>query len=99
MDDIEKCDLQTGPRPSISRVAFATKNNEFLTVPFRHQSYPRVSQLESLAQCEDAEWMKRKGVRTYYPPGTVCYRDPSRGKSCGMIITRFTYFNPPSLLC
>ena len=44
----------------------------------RHQSYPRVSQLESLSKCQDAEWMRRVGVNTYYPPGTVCYRDPSQ---------------------
>ena len=24
--------------------------------------------------------MRRVGVNTYYPPGTVCYRDPSQGK-------------------
>ena len=37
--------------------------------------------MESQARCQDADWMREAGVNTYYPPGTVCYRDPSQGVS------------------
>ena len=46
--------------------------------PFRANTYPRVSQLEALDKCEDAQWMKEKEVNTFYPHGVVCYRDPSQ---------------------
>ena len=29
-----------------------------------------------MGKCEDPQWM---GSDTYYPKGTVCYRDPSAG--------------------
>ena len=29
--------------------------------------------------CQDPEYQRQKGVRTYFPPGTVCYSDPSEG--------------------
>ena len=34
---------------------------------------PRDTQMEEM-QCKDPAWM---GSNSYYPPGTVCYRDPS----------------------
>ena len=34
------------------------------------------SPLAAMGKCEDPEWM---GSDTYYPKGTVCYRDPSAG--------------------
>ena len=41
--------------------------------------FPRVSNLEVQAQCQDPQYMRDKGVNTYYPQGTVCYADPSQG--------------------
>ena len=35
--------------------------------------YPRQVQMEEV-ECKDPAWMNSS---TYYPPGTVCYRDPS----------------------
>ena len=49
------------------RIKQYTKNN----------LYPRQVEMEEVP-CMDPEWMKSD---TYYPPGTVCYRDPSLG-SC-----------------
>merc|ERR1711971_1172176 len=43
--------------------------------------YPRVSNLEVQAQCQDPQYMRDRGVNTYYPQGTVCYADPSQA-SC-----------------
>ena len=64
------------------------KNAQFLSntllrtaeqLPF----FSRVSGVEKLDRCEDPSTQKNPDgsrVNTYYPPGTVCYVDPSHSK-------------------
>ena len=35
--------------------------------------------LEELDECIDPLYQRNKGVDTYYPKGTICFKDPSSG--------------------
>ena len=41
--------------------------------------YPRVMGLEEMDECIDPRYQREKGVDTFYPKGTVCFKDPSAG--------------------
>ena len=47
--------------------------------------FPRQMQVEEIV-CRDPAWM---GTNTYYPQGTVCYRDPSLGRYLGIMVCLF----------
>ena len=35
--------------------------------------------LQKEDECQDPEHQRKRGVNTYYPEGTVCYTEPSKG--------------------
>ena len=41
---------------------------------------PRIARLEAVSQCEDPKWQRDYGVNTFYPQGTTCFTDPSKGR-------------------
>ena len=48
-------------------------------IKIRLGTYPRVLGLEKDTGCKDPQHQRARGVNTYYPPGTVCYKEPSQG--------------------
>ena len=40
--------------------------------------------MEAVGKCEDPEWQANVGVNTFYPQGTTCFKDPSRGSKHGV---------------
>lgn len=54
------------------------KTSESTLEAFRHSYFiPRKVEVSNVP-CADPDWMKSD---TYYPPGTICYKDPTEG-SC-----------------
>ena len=55
------------------------RSRDSLTVEKQISNYflPRETQVEKV-KCADPQWMNSN---TYYPPGTICYKDPTEG-SC-----------------
>ena len=48
----------------------------------RYNFLPRIARLEAVSQCEDPKWQRDYGVNTFYPQGTTCFTDPSKGRNC-----------------
>ena len=42
-------------------------------------------------KCEDPEWQRDKGVDTFYPHATTCFKDPSEGMYKPLIIDYSDY--------
>ena len=41
-----------------------------------------------MSRCEDPEWQRKNGVNTFYPRGTTCFQDPSKGGNSSLTVRR-----------
>ena len=57
--------------------AYRSEGNERVANRFVSYFLPRQTQVQRV-ECKDPKWMRSK---TYYPPATICYKDPSES-SC-----------------